>query len=131
MDRADFPEHITSIVPVIREGNPLTRAYLLKKMPKPLYQHPLVINEVYKNYPSFDLNSKTLLIKNLEYSTPTAVLFLAEQLSSLSENQLKSFLSAIDKMQVVATIKDQLSAFSEDQSAPYHYIVKDFLEDEE
>ena len=67
------------------------------------------------------------MIKNLEFSTQTAVSFLVEQLPSLSENQLKTFLVAVDKMQAVEVVKEQLSAFSEDTSAIYHYVVKDFL----
>jgi len=131
LSHTDFEEKITSIVPVIKEGKPLTRSYLLKKTPKNLYQHPLVVNELYKNYTDFDLNSRTLLIKNLEFSTPTALSFLAEQLSNLSENQLKIFLIAVDKMQAREAIKEQLAAFSKDTTAPYHYVVKEFLANNE
>lgn len=127
LNRIGFQEKIASIVPVIKKGKPLTRSYLLKKMPKDLYQHPLVVYELYKDYAEFDLNSRTLLIENLAYSTPTAVAFLAEQLAGLSENQLKKFLSVINKMELVEAVKKQLSAFAEDTTAPYRYLVKDFL----
>jgi len=127
LNNNDLQEKIALIIPIVKEGTPLTRSYLLKKMPKALYRHPLVLNKLYKSCSELDLNSRTLLIDNLHFSNPTAVSFLAEQLPSLSENQLKTFLTVVDKMEVIESIKEKLSTFSKDETAPYHYLVKDFL----
>lgn len=124
---SDFLDKIAAIVSIVKEGTPLTIAYILKKMPKELFQNPLVINEWYQHFLDFDFNAKTLLVNNLQYTNSTAALILSKQLASLSKNQLKTFLLGVDKIQALAVVQDNLIAFSEHPSNPHNYLVKEFL----
>ncbi len=123
----DFLEKIAYIVPIVKVGKPLTRAYILKKMPKKLFQNSLVVNEWYQHFSDFDFNAKTLLVNNLQYSNSAAALFLSKQLTNLSKNQLKTFLVSVDKIQALEVVQENLTTFSKDANAPHNYLVKVFL----
>lgn len=128
LDASQFEENIVHVVPAIEKGKPLTRSYLLKKMPKELYRNPLVIQELYQKFSAFDFNAKTLLLDNLSHSTPKAALHVTDDLKSLSKNQIKIFLNAVHDLQATDMLRDNLAAKSQDSDFHYGYMLDSFLE---
>lgn len=124
----EFEEKLEHLVSIVRIGNPLTRAYIIKKMPKNLFQHPLVIKEWYQHFSEFDFNAKTLLINNLQHADSTAAILLSHQLSSLSKNQLKTYLVGIENLEALDGVVENLRRFTKESSNPHAYLVKAFLE---
>ena len=126
---ADFQEKIPFIVPILKNGNPLTRAYILKKLPKPLFSNPLVIKELYQYFSAFDLNAKTILVNNLVYSRPIAAEFLSSQLKAFSKNQLKQFLQHLKNKPSFQTeiVIQHLKKYTSNKDATYGYLVKEFF----
>lgn len=127
-----FEENIKPIVHILKNTKPLTRAYILKKMPKKLFGHPLMEQEVYSSFSNLDFNSKTLLIKGLPYANASVVKMLSEQLSALSKNQIITFLELVQKHPALQStfLFNQLDKISQDENFTYSFLVKEFLEKE-
>ena len=126
---AAFEENIAHLIPILENGKPLTRAYILKKMPKSLFGHALIVNKLYKSFSELDFNSKTLLLKNLSFSNQTAFTFLSQQLSAMSKNQLKTFLSQLENHKAfqTETILKNLENYAA-ENYTYSHLVNRFLD---
>jgi len=125
-----FKNKIDQLLQIAENGTPLTRKYILKKMPKELFGHKLVIDNLYKNLSGLDLNTRTLLIKNLSHSNHNAALAMSTQLDILSKNQLKNYLQQIDENSAFRTEKllKNLERTDEDKNFAFAYLVKQFLQ---
>lgn len=126
----DFQEKIDLLIPILKNGKPLIRAYILKKLPKPLFGHPLFVAEVYQNFSDLDFNSRTLLINHLQYSKPDVAIALSKQLTIMSENQLNTFLKQLESHQKfqMESVMNNLRKYAEDKNFTYSYLVQQFLE---
>lgn len=126
-----FEANLDNITSFVQKGTPLMRSYGLKKMPKELYGNPIVTNQLYKNFSTFDFNSKTLLLDNLSHSNSSTALIVSEHISSFSKNQLATFLKAIQELDAVDVVKENLVAFSKEGNQSYSYLVEDLLDMDE
>lgn len=131
LDAGDFKDNLVDIASFVERGTPLMRSYGLKKMPKELYKDPIVTNQLYKNFSTFDFNSKTLLIDNLAHSNSATALIVSEHLPSLSKNQLATFLTAIQELDALDVVRDNLVEFSKEGDRSYSYLVEDLLDMDE
>ena len=133
LSSSDFEKNIDLITLIFKNGNPLLRSYILKKLPKQLYAHPLMISDVYKQFSQLDLNSKTILLENLMHSAVASVIYLSDQLSSMSHNQIKIFLRMISKMESfeIAEVEESFRDFATNNNSPYSHLVTEFLENHE
>ena len=61
-----------------------------------MFQDDQVVQGLYRDISDLDLNSRSIIVDRLKYATPTAALFLAKQLGSMSKNQIKSFLDTTE-----------------------------------
>ena len=128
--KTDFESKINQLIPILIKGNPLIRAYLLKKMPKSLLAHPLIVTKIFRNFSFLDFNSRTLLINRLQYSNSVAAIALAEQLSIMSKKQLQIFLNQLEvheQLQSEILLK-HLRKHAVNKHFVYSYLIKDFLE---
>lgn len=128
MDVDEFDSKLEHIVPFIKTGTPLMRSYVLKKMPKEMFNNPLVSEQLYKNMSSFDFNAKTLLLNNLSYSNESAAVYASAFLPSFSKNQLSLFLKAIQELDAVELVKENLLVYSKGGNHNYSFLVDDLLE---
>lgn len=130
LSQNDFLEKTNLLVPILRNGQPLIRAYILKKMPNPLFGHPLIVAELYQNFSALDFNSRTLLIKHLPFSGPNAAIALSKQLPVMSKNQLNIFLEHLEGHQKfqLESVMNNLRKYAEDKNFIYSYLVQRFLE---
>ncbi len=123
-------EKIEPLAQVLRSANAMTRSYILKKLPKPLFSHPVIVQELFDGFSSFDNNSKTIIVANSKHTTALAVLSLANQISHMSKNQLKDFLTQIKNTESLKS--DALSSRLNDPSLAkdciYYYLIQDYLE---
>lgn len=128
MDADKFNDHIDHIVSFITTGKPLSRSYALKKMPKHLFKDPIVIDQLYKQFSNFDFNAKTLLLENLHHANSSAAVFIADSIGSLSKNQLVTFLEAIQQLDAVDAVKDNLIMYAQNGNSNYSFLVEDLIE---
>jgi len=129
LSSTDYSKKKAMILAVLKKGNPLTRAYILKKTPKSLFRHPLFIQQIFGNFSDLDLNTKTLLVRNLTFSSPEAARQISSQINQLSTNQLKQFLEILENHPLFNTksVKENLKKYAVDKQSAYFYLINTFL----
>ena len=129
MDGAEFPNHVSRILSIFEQGKPLTRTYILKKMPEMLWSDPLITRSLFGNFSTLDINSKTLLVKNLPWADTSAAEQLAAQLPDMSKNQLKLYLTHLTQNPELKTpeLVEKLTAIAKKRDFVYAYLVQKFL----
>ena len=125
----EFQENLPSIISIFSHSSPLNRSYILKKMPKELYQHSLLTYSLYQEIEKWDLNTRTLLIQNLEFADPQVLIGISEKIAYLTKNQILMYLDHLNRSQHsnMDIIKKNLHSFSENPNFPYGYAVKEYL----
>ena len=88
----DFDKYPDAIIDIFNSAKPLTRTYLLKKLPKDrLSSNEKLCAALYSNFSKVDINSRTLLMRLLPYVHLISSELLATQIPSMSKNQLQLF----------------------------------------
>ncbi|MFT4568516.1 MAG: hypothetical protein ACI9FN_003485 [Saprospiraceae bacterium] len=130
MPKSEFGKNIDQVTAILLTGKTLTRAYGLKKMPKELFSNSVVIERLFGNIAEMDFNARTLMIKGLKYSQPSAAMALSGQVKHMSKNQLKSFLKTMESNSAFQTeeVLELLSSFMIETKYPYEYMISDFLD---
>lgn len=130
MEGAAFEPHLSRITEIFRTDKPLIRSYILKKMPKDLLSDEAAGRALYGAFSTVDVNSKTLLVDNLEHAHASAVTLLSGQAEEMSRNQLKSFLSflADDESRLTPAIRENLQRAAASEEFAYGYLIGQFLE---
>lgn len=128
---AGFKKNIPAIIQIFKNGKPLNRSYLIKKMPETLWKEQLVATEFYEAFSEIDMNSKTLLLQKMLYSGSIAVDLLSTQTTAMSKNQLKFFLNYLSENEEYRTesLFKTLENVSKSNEYSFAYLVKEFLED--
>ncbi len=129
LDTLDLLRHLPRMVEILPEAAPLTRTYLLKKLPIQAYSIPDHSAALYDQMPRIDLNAKTLLIRKLVHASDRAVENCFSHLSVFSKNQVKTCLSFLEEYPTrrTARVEELLVQFSENEDFSYHYLISAFL----
>jgi len=128
LEASDFRGHLPQLLTIFETGTPLLRTYLLKKLPVDLWAEPEVTASLYGAFSTVDINSRTLLLDHLPDADPQALVLLAEQVTAMSKNQLRSYLQHLEKREEVdAAIRTQLEAAAGDVAYPHAYLIGRFL----
>lgn len=130
LDSLDLLKNITRIANILPTTAPLTRTYLLKKLPRQAFADPTHSRLLYNTLPDIDLNAKTLLIRQLVYASDEGVESCFSHLSSLSKNQIRSCLRFLEQYPARRTdrIQKLLQTYSDNEDLPYSYLTKAFLD---
>lgn len=126
-----FEDNLSSLVNIIRSVKPVSRSYLLKKMPQRLFASKEVTSSLYAHFKTFDFNSKTLLLEALADAEPQSLDIVADQLSGLSKNQLKIYFDQLRQHPASQTesLKNKLNSQISDKAFSNAYLVESFLKE--
>jgi len=130
LDSLGFTTHITQIAKIYKETQPMTRAYILKKMPDRLLKEQNVTQQFYGAFSMVDINTRTQLIKKVAAAYPEAVELLSKHLTEMTKNQLRFYLDFLNdhSENINQTVKDNLHSTSLSQEYTYGYLIREFLD---
>lgn len=130
LDSLALLDNLERITQILLSTAPLTRSYLLKKLPRAAYANPEYSSLLYHTLPQIDLNAKTLLIRRLAYAADRGVETCFKHLDVLSKNQVKSCLRFLEEHPAKKTkqVQELLVNFAEQEEFPYHYLIRAFLD---
>lgn len=130
MEAEAFEQHLSRITEIFRTDKPLIRSYILKKMPKDLLSGEGAGRALYGAFSTVDVNSKTLLVNNLEHAHTVASELLSEQAEEMSRNQLKTYLNFLsaDDSRLTSSIRENLQRAAASEAFVYGYLIEQFLE---
>lgn len=129
MNGADFEGYLPRIMEVFEADSPLTRTYILKKMPKELIGLESVTRGLYGAFAEVDINSRTLLINNLAHAHAVAPELLSGQVMEMSKNQLRTYLQflAEDESRINSVIQKNLDRAASSSEYAYGYLIGQML----
>lgn len=130
MSPADYQPHLPQVVHIIEKSEPLIRNYILKKLPKDSWKAAGFSEGLYALFSTIDLNSRTLLLKNLSNASPIAATLLSQQMTVMTKNQLKMYLAYLeeDADRLTPTIRDNLAETVKSETYTFTYLISAFLE---
>ncbi len=128
LDNDGFQKNLNQISKIFQSAKPLTRTYILKKMPDDSWQNINFVQEFFRFFSSIDINSRTLLISKIPKSHPNAAILLSEQVAKMSRNQLRNYLSHLNPENIDEAIKDNFRKIIVQKSYQYSYLLETFLE---
>jgi len=126
-----FGSNLKPLIKIIKSANPLSRSYILKKMPKELFGRSELTEELFPHFSQLDFNSKTLLLQSLQHAQPENLAILAGQLSGLSKNQLKMYFDQLKQHPDVldAALIDKLKQEANEDQFHNAYLVQSFVDE--
>lgn len=129
MEAAAFAKHQRRIAEIFAVAKPLSRTYLLKKMPGEILQEEEICRKFYQHFSTVDINTKTLLINYLPDANSIAVAILSDHLEEMSKNQLKTYLETLsaDASKISPEVRNNLEAIADSQEYAYSYLVAEWL----
>lgn len=130
MEAVEYHRHLPQLAHIFKEREPLIRNYILKKLPKEVWKEAHFSEELYSAFSKIDLNSRTLLLKNLSHANLNAATLLSEQVSKMTRNQLKMYLQFLeeDESRLSPTIKANLAQIASKEEYTFTYLISAFLE---
>ncbi len=130
LGKEDFSAHTPQIVSIFKEGSPLIRTYMLKKMPVAMLNDQLVTEQLFGIFPSLDVNTKTLLIKKLNAADAIAVEILAGHVTAMTKNQLRYYLGFLDNNPgyLSPSVTADLMETTRSHEYTYNYLIKAFFD---
>ncbi|MCB0634412.1 MAG: hypothetical protein KDD15_31985, partial [Lewinella sp.] len=132
MEAAAFEKYHDRIAEIFAIAKPLSRTYLLKKLPAGMLQEETICQQFYQQFSSVDINTKTLLIELAADAHPLATSLLADHLEDMTKNQLKKYLDLLtaDTTKLTPLIRDKLEKAAASQSYTYSYLIEAWLLDQ-
>lgn len=132
LEAASFEAYLPRIIEIFHKSKPVTRRYILKKTPKILLKDETTASQLYQDFTDLDINSKTLLVNNLEYAHPNALEFLAWQVESMTRNQLRAYLDFLKSRRDYQNeiVRTELKKIADDQKYTYSHLIAAFLNEE-
>lgn len=129
MQAEDFEKYPDRIAAIFETAKPLTRTYILKKMPKGMLRSEVLCRTFFQHFSAVDINTKTLLIQHLPQSHPIALTLLSGRLEEMTKNQLKTYLEALsaNDSTMNTTIKQNLETSAKSQEYAYAYLIAQWL----
>lgn len=129
LDKTEFKEYLNQIINVFKTTDPITKAYILKKIPSDVLFGQKISNQLYNAFPEIDINSRTLLIQKMKLANPNSVEILSEYLDYMTKNQLKLYLKHIEEIpgSLSKEVKSSLIKTINYKEYTYNYLIKEFL----
>jgi hypothetical protein len=129
MEATDFEQYSERIASIFGTAKPLSRTYILKKMPKGMLREEGLSRKFYEDFAALDINTKTLLINHLPQSHPIALSLLSGHLETMTKNQLKTYLEVLSANGSVMTpeIRKQLERSAGSSEYAYSYLIAQWL----
>ncbi len=127
----DWERYLDRILFLFGEASPLTRRYILKKLPDKLWREDEVTQGLYGAFSSLDNNSKTLLVEQLALADPAAAGLLAPAATSMTRNQLRAYLAFLQghpRQANVPSVREDLAKAAAEEDYAYGYLITAFLE---
>lgn len=116
------------ILHILKDASPLTRSYILKKLPDEDWKDRILSQYLYENFSNWDMNTQTLLLKHLEFADERATLWLSSQLSSMKKRQLEMYLKFLPEKPEALDERIRKALEKEGQSAyNYAYLIQAYL----
>ena len=127
----DFEQHLARITAIFGQAKPLLRRYILKKMPEELWKDEYTTVSFFQYFAHLDINTRTLLIKELENAHPQALRLLAVGIQDMTKNQLRSYLNYLETRPDLmdSTIEEALKKTLAAKDYSYNYLIEAFLKD--
>ncbi len=132
MRAADMHRYKPELISLFEQANPMTRKYLLKKMPDAMWADPAMAAYLYARFRDLDFNSKTLLINRVRSDEEKKLVLLSQQVDAMSKNQLKLFLSQVSDLNSDSAEKiyHNLRACLADGKYSYNYLIEKHLQNQ-
>ena len=131
-DANTFETYLPRITEVFIDAKPLTRRYILKKLPKNLWEKEATTIQLYQDFANLDINSQTLLINNLEHAHAKAPELLVTEVESMTKNHLRSYLRFLKSNPQLRTdaMRTAFEKIVAAQRYTYAYLIEAFLYEE-
>lgn len=129
MNGPAFEQYLSRVVQIFRTDKPLIRSYILKKIPKHLLSDEGAARALYDAFSTVDVNSKTLLVNNLDHAHAAASELLSGQVREMSRNQLKTYLSFLgaDESRLTPLTRENLQRTAVSEEYAYGYLIGEFI----
>ena len=124
-----FRQHLPRILEIFNSAKPVTRNYILKKLPADLWQQHNHTENWYRTFPNLDINSRTTLIRQLPAAHPLAAAILAAHSAKMSRNQLKQYLKFLESRPEIVSpsILQELQRAAANPTYRYSYLITEFM----
>jgi len=130
LDEKQYEENYARIADIFKSGIPLVRTFIIKNLPDSFWNSEKLQGFFWNSFSEIDINSRSLLLNNINRASPKVSQGLSLQLQSMTKNQLKIYLKHLeDSNRMSSSIKENLLAFANSRSETIAYLVSDFLED--
>lgn len=132
MDTLAFAKNMPQVQEIFRASSPMTRLYILKKLPKETWKTEQGALPFFQTFASTDINTRTSLLNNLKYAPEKVTEILAKDLTKMSKNQLTLFLKhlAEHKNRLSKSVKAELETAAKNTLFTDRYVVEAFLKGE-
>lgn len=129
LKQQDFGNHLEEIIQIFKETSPITRAYILKKIPNDLFSEMEATDQFYRQFSNVDLNTRTQLIQKIKVAHVGSVQILLGQIPIMTKNQLTVYLETLgkDSNAMNSAIKKDLKKYAKSKDFQFNYLVKEFL----
>jgi len=132
LSKEEFTKHSSQVTKIFKEAQPMTRTYILKKMPDEMLGQKEVSKNLYNDFASVGINSRTQLVNRLKAASDDAPSLVSNHLNILTRNQLKSYLQFFDDNpeKLTESIALKLNQAAKSKSLTYGYLVEQFLDND-
>ena len=129
MEVSSFEKYAERIAGIFAVAKPLSRTYILKKMPADMLETESLSLKFYEHFAEVDINTKTLLINHLPQAHPIALRLLSAQLEIMTKNQLKVYLDVLAANGSIMDpeIEQHLKTSADSQEYAYAYLIAQWL----
>jgi hypothetical protein len=131
MEAPAYEQYQERIAEIFAVARPLSRTYILKKMPAVVLQEESICRAFYQLFTSVDINTKTLLINQAKDAHPIAVSLLSSHLEEMTKNQLKNYLDILsaNKTKVTPPVQKNLEKAAASQVYAFGYLIEEWLQE--
>lgn len=129
MESEDFEQYSERLAVIFGGAKPLSRTYILKKMPKGMLNEENRCRAFFQYFAEVDINTRTSLINHLPQSHPIALTLLSGHLEIMTKNQLKTYLDALSANGSVISpeIRTGLETAAKSLEYAYGYLIGEWL----
>ncbi len=129
MDAADYKEHYVQLAKVFRTSTPLVRSIIAKRFTSKFKDAPTMQRLFWEAFDEVDTSSRSLMMKYLDEAPDYVADILSTKLSSMSKNQLRSFLGYLSTGERMnSETRNNLLEFANSENETYSYLIIEFLE---
>lgn len=132
LSKEAFTNHSSQVTKIFKEAQPMIRTYILKKIPDEMLGQEEVSQNLYNDFASVGINSRTQLVNKLKAASEYGPETVSNHLDLLTRNQLKSYLNffAENPEKLSASIESKLYRATDSKSLSYGYLIQEFLDND-